>query len=257
MYALTFLHGVKYMRVKKCPYCGKRVSYSLAFSSRRKAQYICPRCGKESKVTINKKILLIFALCVLISVAIMLIWIFAGLTSNPLGIVLVALPLIILTIISTRFLNYEPLKKYKKSMEAKKAGIEYSDNLITSELEESETPAFSSSFDQTGQFNLNSDVFNKIKAERTAAREKLQNNEAISDSSKIKTEEKSYVPIIDNISESHSYTDTPLKKIHSDNSGVSRNRHYIPSQEQENNDLGSTRVIKKPDGNKYSANRKF
>ena len=72
------------MKKKKCPYCGKRVSYSLAFASRRRALYVCPRCGKESKVTINKKILLLFAACVIISIAIMLIWIFADLTSNPL-----------------------------------------------------------------------------------------------------------------------------------------------------------------------------
>ncbi len=237
------------MRVKKCPYCGKRVSYSLAFSSRRKALYICPRCGKESKVTINKKILILFAICVLIAVAIMMIWIFADLTSNPLGIILVALPLVIFTFISTRFLNYEPLKKYKKSMEAKKAGIEYSDNLITSELEEKETV----SFENTGQFNLNSDVFNKIKAERTAAREKLQNTGTISNSSKIETDEKNNVPIIYNISESHTSTDAPLKKIHKEQSVVTRTRHYIPEQE----DLSATKVIKKPAGNKYSANRKF
>ena len=245
------------MKKKKCPYCGKRVSYSLAFASRRRALYVCPRCGKESKVTINKKILLLFAACAIISIAIMLIWIFADLTSNPLGIILVALPLILLTFLSTRFLKYEPLKKYKKSMEAKKAGIEYSDNLITSELEEKETPA-SPAFEHTGQFNLNSDVFNKIKAERTAAREKLQNNTGtISDSSKIKTEEKTYVPVIDNVSESHVNTDTPLKKIRTDSSVVSRTRHYIPEPQDIQEDLGTTRVIKKPDGNKYSANRKF
>jgi DNA-directed RNA polymerase subunit RPC12/RpoP len=237
------------MKIKKCPYCGKRVSYSLAFSSRRKALYICPRCGKESKVTINKKILILFAICVLIAVAIMMLWIFADLTSNPLGVALVALPLVIFAFVSTRFLNYEPLKKYKKSMEAKKAGIEYSDNLITSELEEKETV----SFENTGQFNLNSDLFNKIKAERTAAREKLQNTGTISDSSKIKTDETKSVPIIYDISENHTSTDTPLKKIHKEQSVVTRTRHYIPEQE----DLSATKVIKKPAGNKYSANRKF
>lgn len=235
------------MRVKKCPYCGKRVSYSLAFSSRRKALYICPRCGKESKVTINKKILILFAVCVIIAVAVMLFWIFADLTSNPLGIVLVALPLVIFAFASTRFLNYEPLKKYKKSMEAKKAGIEYSDNLITSELEEKETV----SFENTGQFNLNSDVFNKIKAERTAAREKLQNTGKISNSAKI--EKDNYISITNNVSESHTSTDTPLKKISKEQSVVTRTRHYIPEQE----DLSATKVIKKPAGNKYSANRKF
>ena len=237
------------MRKKKCPYCGKRVSYSLAFSSRRKALYICPRCGKESKVVIDKKILILFAICVLIAVAIMMGWIFAGLTSNPIGIILVALPLIVFAFASTKFLGYEPLKKYKKSMEAKKAGIEYSDNLITSELEEKEPVPF----EHTGQFNINSDVFNKIKAERTATREKLQNTVTISDSSKIKTENSKVIPIIYNISESHTSTGAPLKKIHKEQSVVTRTRHYIPEQE----DLSATKVIKKPAGNKYSANRKF
>ena len=237
------------MRKKKCPYCGKRVSYSLAFSSRRKALYICPRCGKESKVVINKKILILFAVCVLVAVGIMAGWIMADLTSNPLGVILVALPLIIFAFLSTKFLKYEPLKKYKKSMEAKKAGIEYSDNLITSELEEKEPVTF----EHTGQFNLNSDVFNRIKAERTAAREKLQNTGSVSDSAKIKTDESRYVPVINNVSESHTSTDTPLKKINKEQSVVTRTRHYIPEQE----DLSATKVIKKPAGNKYSANRKF
>lgn len=96
-------------------------------------------------------------------------------------------------------------------------------------------------------------MFNKIKAERTAAREKLQNTGTISNSSKIETEEKNNVPIIYNISESHTSTDAPLKKIHKEQSVVTRTRHYIPEQE----DLSATKVIKKPAGNKYSANRKF
>lgn len=47
-------------------------------------------------------------------------WILAGLVSNPLGILLVAIPLIIFTAASPNFVHYEPYKKYRKSMEAKK-----------------------------------------------------------------------------------------------------------------------------------------
>lgn len=241
------------MKVKKCPYCGKRISYASVYSCRRKAEYVCERCGKESRVSINKKILLAFMLCAVISVAIMVFWIFLGLSYNPFGVILVALPLIIFTAISTKFLRFEPLRKYQKSMEARKAGIEYSDNLMISELDENES--VSSSFENSGQFQLNSDVFNKIKADRTAAREKLKNSELVSDSNKINTPEKAreYVHIIDNVSENHSYTDTPLKKIHSENS-VRRTRHYIPVQDDKDDDV---KEYKRSDGNKYSANRKF
>lgn len=71
-------------------------------------------------------------------------WILAGLVSNPLGILLVAIPLIIFTAASPNFVHYEPYKKYRKSMEAKKAGIAYSDNLLTSELDEDENYTFPS-----------------------------------------------------------------------------------------------------------------
>lgn len=241
------------MENRKCPYCSKRISYADSYASRRKAEYVCERCGKESKVVVNRKVVLVFILTAVISVAIMAGWIFAGLSDNPLGILLVAVPFIIFTVISPKFVKFVPLKKYKKSMEARKAGIEYSDNLITSELEENEGYTFGASADTGSDFKINSDVFNTIKAERNAAREKLKDDELISDSSVInKPAEKSesYVPVIKNVSEKHSSDDVPLKKIHSETTPrMSRTRHYIPEQEE--------KEPKKPDGNRYSANRKF
>lgn len=241
------------MKNRKCPYCSKRISYASAYASRRKAEYVCERCGKESKVVVNRKVIPAFAFAALISVAIMAGWIFAGLAHNPLGILLVALPLIIFTVISPKFVKFVPLKKYKKSMEARKAGIEYSDNLMTSELEENEGYTFGASSDTGSGFKINSDVFNTIKAERNAAREKLRDGELVSDSSEIKKpaeNRESFVPVIKDVSEKHSSDDVPLKKIHSDSSAkMTRTRHYIPEQQE--------KEPKKPDGNRYSANRKF
>lgn len=239
------------MKLKKCPYCSKRIPYVSVLGSRRKAEYVCNRCGKEMKVTINRSIYLAFILAASISVAIMAGWMIAGMSANPLGIVLVALPLVIFTLVSTKFLKFEPLKKYKKSMEAKKAGIAYSDNLVTSELEE-EAPSFGVSSDTGSGFQINNDVFNKIKAERNAAREKLTNGELISNSADINVDKTSYVHVIKDVTENHSSADVPLKKIHSDGTRtVSRTRHYIPVDEEKSAEP------KRPDGNKYSANRKF
>lgn len=242
------------MKNKKCPYCSRRISYISAFSSRRKAEYICDRCGKESKVVINRKVILAFAACALISIAIMIIWIVAGLAHNPLGILLVAVPLIVFTVISPSFVNYAPLKKYKKSMEARKAGIEYSDNLVTSELDEADS-SFGGFSDTGSGFKINSDVFNTIRAERNAAREKLQNSEDISSSSELNTPantEKTaqFVPVIKNVSKNGSSADAPLRKLHSEGAHqVSRTRHYIPEAEESE--------AKRSEGNRYSANRKF
>ena len=161
------------MKMRKCPYCGRRISYASSFASRRKAEYICQKCGKESKVAVDKKVILFFIVAVVISLAIMAGWILAGLVSNPLGILLVAIPLIIFTAASPNFVHYEPYKKYRKSMEAKKAGIAYSDNLLTSELDEDENYTFPSitpqQNDTDDNFEINTDVFNKIRAERNAA----------------------------------------------------------------------------------------
>lgn len=241
------------MRVKKCPYCGKRVPYATAFSSRRKGEYICERCGKESKVKIEGKIYLMFVLTAAISIAVMAGWIFAGLVSNFFGVVLVSVPLVIFSFITPNFIYYEPLRKYKKSMEARKEGIAYSDNLIISDFDEKEK--FSFSKDSIENFRINSDVFNKIKTERNAAREQLKGEDLISDSAKVSAQknQSSYIPVINNVSQNHVSVDAPLRKIRSETKqSINRMQHYIPIESDSSEDEKS-----KKDGNRYSANRKF
>ena len=104
------------MKMRKCPYCGRRISYTSSFASRRKAEYICQKCGKESKVAVDKKVILFFIVAVVISLAIMAGWILAGLVSNPLGILLVAIPLIIFTAGSPQIVLYQPDQKTKKQV---------------------------------------------------------------------------------------------------------------------------------------------
>lgn len=239
------------MKIKKCPYCGRKITYSSALASRQRGEYRCVRCGKESKVVIDKKIFMVFAVFFVIALAIMFGWIALGNISNPFGIILVAVPFVIFTLISTKFLSFEPLKKYKKSMEARKAGIEYSDNLASSELESGELGGISEN--DTG-FKINSDVFNKIKAERVAARQNLEDEKDITSNSRtiaVEKPEEKYVPIKGDVSQSHKYVDTPLKKIHTDRDH-SRTYHTLDENPSE-----SKNVSEKKNENRYSANRKF
>ena len=251
---------------QRCPYCGKRMSYFSAFFSRRKAEYVCTRCGKESRVVINKVIIPVFIIAAVISLAVIGVWFFMKWLSNPLGIALVAAPLLIFLLISPKFVQLEPLKKYKKSMEAKKAGIEFSDSLIAPEAGDDMDYA------AEGEFKINADLFNQIKAERTAPKGVKPGQEILSDSEKIETPEipgaskpakaeNNYVPVINPVSENHASTSSePLKKLHAEGTRVVRPRHYVeervPQPEAEGLEE-EVREYKKPDTNKYSGNRRF
>ena len=201
---------------------------------------------------ISRSVIFAFLICAILSIALFVLWVYLKMTYNPLGIVAVAIPLIIFGLISPRFVNFEPLKKYKKTMEAKRAGIAYSDNLAVSEIDNE----FSGS-DLGSGFKINSDIFNQIKADRTASREQVDQNELSSTSSKV---ERPVVHVIDDVSEDHAVDNAPLKKLRSDGSRA-RNRHYIssepvnpvPSVEDEDDDVKEY----KPEGSRYSANRRF
>lgn len=259
------------MRAKRCPYCGKRISYFSVFASRKKGEMTCERCGKNSKVHISRKIVVIFAIFVLLALAVMALCIFANILYNPFSIALVALPLIIFMFLSPAFVSYEPFKKYKPSMEARKAGIEYADNLTADEFEikepvtifssEKNSPAIEPEIaDDSSNFVINSDVFNKIKAERNAARIEINSNNDDDKTKAVSTvEKKNYVSVINNVSENHASTGAGLKKIHSDSElhSVRRTRHYIGEQEKIESETTQKDEKRRQDSNRYSANRKF
>ena len=255
-------------RKNRCPYCGKRISYGEKFSYRRKAEYVCPRCGKESRVIINKMVILIFVICAVIAALIMTAWIYFDLVSNPLGVVAVAFPLIIFGLVSPNFVRFEPLRKYQKSMEARRAGIAYSDNLSISELDEEVGYV-----EGSNQFQINNDVFNKIKAERSATTVKITNSDLVSDSKELENNninnnepdlpKQPYVEVMGEVRENHSAADdSPLKKIHSEGTRINRSRHYIdvPEEAQQapvQDDYSENIKTEKTEPNRFSANRRF
>ncbi len=238
------------MKVKKCPYCGKRITYRYAWMSRRKGEFFCERCGKESKVIISNRIYLVFAAFIALSLAILAATAVTNNTNNFLCVILVAVPLLIFMALTPKFVDFEPMKKYKNSMEARRAGIEYSDNILSAELDIKDS---SSIVDNDG-FKINSDVFNKIKAERSAAKHHIYSDDISSDTNKSDNSEEqkntvAFVPVIKNVSENHSSDSAPLKKIHSDREySVRRTQHYADRTDRQEN---------KSQINRYSSNRKF
>ena len=239
---------------KRCPYCGRRMGYFAAYSSRRKAEYVCPRCGKESRVVISKLIIPLFIIVAVISLAIMGVWFFFKLLSNPWGIALVAAPLVIFWIFTPKFVHLEPLKKYQKSMEAKKAGIEYSDNLTALDFDDEV-----SSMENNLQFKINSDLFNQIKSSRSSPREQRESKDIVSDS---RAMEKDYeVPVIQNVSERHAGTSSaPLKKLSGEEKRTARSHQIFEEKKTESKPAEEVEKIlreRRKNQNKYSSDRRF
>jgi hypothetical protein len=138
-------------------------------------------------------------------------------------------------------------------MEAKKAGIAYSDNLMISELDEE-----SGVSDNSGQFHINSDLFNEIRAERSAARPADDGVNLTSSSKKIEVEEEPYVHVIDDVRENHSGVSAPLKKIHTNQNRDIRSRHYLdPVGEVQPDPDDDVKEYKRADSKNYSAQRRF
>ena len=240
---------------QRCPYCGKRMSYFSAYFSRRKAEYVCNRCGKESKVVISKIIIPIFIIAAAISLAIMGVWFWLKYLSNPLGILLVAAPLLIFFLVSPKFVQLEPLKKYAKKKKKKKAGIVFSDNLAALDLGDEA----GGGMENSGQFKINADLFNQIKSERSSPKDAAQSDELISDSRGIETDDS--VEVIGSVREEHATTTAyPLKKLHTEGARAVRSRHYLPAQEEDAEEQTGDDDVKeyvKPENNKYSSNRRF
>lgn len=248
------------MKVKKCPYCGRRIAYFNIFLNKRKGEYVCFRCGKESRIVVNKMIYLFFLITILISAIITALWVGLGYYANPIGVFLAAIPLFIFYMLTTKFLNILPLKKYKKSMEAAKAAREYSKEMQfkknfgnnISVQEAALTP-----ISKEENFEINENVFSSIKSNRK--KPEISENQFDSHSNNqstvvIKKDEK-FVPIIENNKEAHasSSKDVPLQRI---NKPIHEGRpvYYHEDVVQETSQEKKRKVV---DGTKYSANRKF
>lgn len=224
------------------------MSYFSAYFSRRKAEYVCNRCGKESRVVISKLIIPIFIIAAVISLAIMGAWFFFKLLSNPLGILLVALPLVIFWLFTPFFVRLEPLKKYQKSMEAKKAGIEYSDNLTALDFDDEVSPV-----DNSKQFKLNSDLFNQIKSSRSSGKEQFDSKNIVSNSSQLEDNTDDYIFVSPDVRQEQGSTASyPLKQVRQQ-----EKRRRMEAAEAAPGEPKHQADSSKPAGKHYSGDRRF
>ena len=154
----------------RCPYCGKEISYVKALTIRRRGEYYCKKCKKESNVIIKKTIWIFFAAMLILALFIMGFFLFMTNRENPIFVLLVMVPFLIFYLFSPIFVRLRPKKKFQDSLydtEMVNTPIASPDPTMASTAKVA--PAFVDELvlgDEDYKPTINSDVFNAIKEER-------------------------------------------------------------------------------------------
>ena len=163
------------MNYCKCPYCGKRISYFTAFTIRRRGEYYCKKCKKESNIHINKTIWILFILMLVLALAIIGYYLFATNRENIWFVLFVAIPFIIFYLFSPLFVRLKPKKKFQDSLyNTEMVNTPIADPDPTMASSAKVTPAFVDDIvlgDEEYKTEINSDIFNAIKEERKVVAE--------------------------------------------------------------------------------------
>ncbi len=158
------------MSPTRCPYCGKKISYFKAFFIRRKGEYFCKKCKKESNIHIKKSIWIFFLFVLLMSLTILGYFTFFTSRESLWFILLVAFPFIIFYLFSPLFVRLRPKMKFQDSL--------YDTDMVDSPMADPDptmqksakvVPTFVDDVilgDEDYKPAINSDVFNAIKGER-------------------------------------------------------------------------------------------
>ena len=159
----------------RCPYCGKKISYFTALSIRRRGEYYCKKCKKESNVHIKKTIWVLFFATLVFALIILGYYLLITDRENPLFIFLVAVPFLLFYLFSPLFVRLRPKKKFQDSL--------YDTDMVNTPMVDPDptmassaktAPAFIDDLaysDREYQPAINPDVFKAIKGERKAIEE--------------------------------------------------------------------------------------
>ncbi|MBQ9673327.1 MAG: hypothetical protein IJV39_01740 [Ruminococcus sp.] len=143
------------MKLAKCPYCGRRLSYHTAFLYKSKGEYECSRCKKKSNVSIKKKMWLAFTLTMLVAIIIMIVDIVYFAETKPFIFLTIFIPFVIFYMFVPFFVHLRPLKKYREFVNRQQ---KYSTKPeIIAPINDS---------DYGNGANIDKDVYNQIKAKR-------------------------------------------------------------------------------------------
>ncbi|WP_316631433.1 hypothetical protein [uncultured Ruminococcus sp.] len=159
----------------RCPYCDKRISYFTALSIRRRGEYYCKKCKKESNVHIKKTIWVLFFAALVFALIILGYYLLITDRENPWFVFFVAVPFLLFYLFSPLFVRLRPKKKFQDSLyDTDMVNTPMIDPDPTMASSAKTAPAFIDDLaysDRKYQPAIDPDVFKAIKGERKAIEE--------------------------------------------------------------------------------------
>lgn len=156
------------MKLTKCPYCGKKMTYFQAFFNRTRGEFFCNKCKKESNILIKKTLLIPFFIALLFSLLVLFAFFFMTDKTNLWFMLFVIIPFIGFYLVTPLFVVLKPRKKHMDAL--------YDTDIIDSPIVDPDpTMAKTSRVIPTFVDDvvtdddkpiINKDVFNAIKGER-------------------------------------------------------------------------------------------
>ncbi len=158
------------MKKTRCPYCGKPLSYFQALLIRKKGEYFCNKCKKESNIYIRKTILIPFIFVLIFAALVLFIFFFLTDRDNLWFMLVMAVPFFIFYLITPTFVRLRPKKKHMDVLyDMEMVESQTNDPDPTMARSSKVVPAFVDDIvleDEEYKPNINADVFNAIKEER-------------------------------------------------------------------------------------------
>lgn len=156
------------MKLTKCPYCGKKLTYFQAFFNRTRGEFFCNKCKKESNILIKKTLLIPFFIALLFSLVILFAFFFMTDKTNLWFMLFVIIPFLGFYLFTPLFVVLKPRKKHMDAL--------YDTDIIDSPIVDPDpTMAETSKVIPTFVDDvvtdddkpiINKDIFNAIKGER-------------------------------------------------------------------------------------------
>ena len=157
------------MKITKCPYCGKQLTFMQAFIVRNRGEFFCNKCKKESNILIRKALIGPFVGATVLSLLILLLFFVATDRTNLWFMLFVALPFLGFYLLTPFYVELKPRKKHMDAL--------YDTGMIDSPIVDPDPtmaktsrviPTFVDDVVLTDHDKpvINADVFNAIKEER-------------------------------------------------------------------------------------------
>ena len=104
------------MKLTKCPYCGKKLTYFQAFFNRTRGEFFCNKCKKESNILIKKTLLIPFFIALLFSLVILFAFFFMTDKTNLWFMLFVIIPFLGFYLLTPLFVVLKPRKKHMDAL---------------------------------------------------------------------------------------------------------------------------------------------